>query len=119
MACECGTGIRGHYWVPGYAGISHYSAPSFCHECGKPYPWTSRRLEAAKAYVQDLAALAPEERTQLAVSIDELVKDTPMAQVAAGRFKRLAAKAGKEAVSFLRDMLVDIASETAKKTMGM
>lgn len=118
-ACpECKAEIRGYYYVPGVIDLTGgYSLPSFCHDCGKAYPWTSRRLEAAKAYAQELNALTPEERVQLAVSLDELVKDTPMAQVAAGRFKRLAAKAGKEASGFFRDILVDVFSETVKKAI--
>ena len=51
------------------------------------------------------------------MSLDELIKDSSMAQVSAGRFKRLAAKAGKEAPGFFKDLLVDLVSETAKKAI--
>ncbi len=118
-ACRfCNTPTRGRYFVPGVVDLSGPGTPSrFCHKCGKPYPWTSRKLEAAKAYALDLQALTPDERMQLTQSLDDLVKDTPMAQVAAGRFKRLAAKAGGEAPGFFKDILVDLVSETAKKVI--
>jgi len=97
--------------------VGQISRPRFCRKCGKPYPWTTRTLEAAKAYAHELQSLTGEERIQLALSLDDLVKDTPMAQVSAGRFKRLAAKAGGEAPGFFKDTLVDLVSETVKKAI--
>jgi hypothetical protein len=97
--------------------VGRIPLPRFCHKCGNPYPWTSRKLEAAKAYAQDLEALTPDERVQLALSLDQLVKDTPMAQVAAGRFKRLVAKAGGEAPGFFKEVLTHLVSETVKKAI--
>jgi hypothetical protein len=112
---ECQTEIRGYYI--GSLSTAAYIPPRFCHDCGKPYPWTSCRLEAVKAYAQELQALTPEEGVQLAVSLDELVNDTPMAQVAAGRFKRLVTKAGGEAPGFSKEMLAYLVSETVKKAI--
>ena len=85
--------------------VGRIHLPRFCHKCGNPYPWTSRKLEAAKTYAQDLESLTEQERVQLALSLDDLVKDTPMAQVSANRFKRLAAKAGGEAPDSSRTCL--------------
>jgi len=113
---ECQTEIRGHY--VGSLSTAAYIPPRFCHNCGKPYPWTSRKLEAAKTYAQDLQTLTPEERVQLAISLDDLVKDTPMAQVSAGRFKRLIAKAGGDAPGFFKEILVGIVSESIKKLIS-
>ena len=47
-------------------------------------------------------------------SLDDIVRDTPQAIVAAPRFKRFVAKAGKAAAERLYDFLVDVSSETAK-----
>lgn len=41
---SCGNIIRGSYIVPGVIGFSkEYSAPDFCGDCGKPFPWASRQ----------------------------------------------------------------------------
>jgi hypothetical protein len=45
------------------------------------------------------------------------VRDTPKTTVAATRFKKLVLKGGKELAGGFRDILVDIASETAKKIL--
>jgi len=89
--------------------------PSFCPECGKPYPWTEAKLKAAQELSDEIDNLSPEEREILKKSLDDIVRDTPQTPVAATRFKKLVAKAGKVAADGLRDILVDIASEAAKK----
>jgi len=80
-------------------------------------PWTERRLEAAKALAEDLEGLNDDERQQLAGTLRDLVSDSPMTTVSAGKFKRLVTKAGHGAAGAFRDILVDVASETAKKVI--
>jgi len=89
--------------------------PSFCPDCGKPYPWTEAKLKAARELSDELDSLSPKERELLKKSINDIVRDTPQTTVAATQFKRLAAKAGKVAADAFRDILVDVLSETAKK----
>ena len=50
---NCGTAIQGEYYEPGVIGILPYTPPSYCHNCGKPYPWTMARIEAAKMLIED------------------------------------------------------------------
>ena len=44
-----------------------------------------------------------------------MVKDSPNTQVAALRFKKLMSKAGKTSADALKDILVNILSESVKK----
>jgi hypothetical protein len=79
--------------------------------------WTEQRLEAARELTNEAEHLSGEEKQQLADSFDDLTRDTPRTQVAAGRFKRLVAKAGIETGNALRVILVDVMSEAAKKAI--
>ena len=88
---------------------------SYCPDCGKPYPWTEAKLKAAQDLSDGIDNLSPEERALLKKSLDDIVRDTPQTTVAATRFKRLVAKAGKVAADGFRDILVDILSEATKK----
>jgi hypothetical protein len=116
-ACpSCKHEIRGAYWGGGVS-FATYVPPAFCGDCGNRFPWTTRRLEAAHEIALEAEHLSGDERKQLAESMDELVRDTPRTQVAASRVKRLAAKAGAGTANALRDILVDVASETAKKAI--
>ena len=115
-ACQhCKSAIRG--WYQGAPPIGNYVPPNFCHNCGKPYPWTESRLEAAAELAEEIEGLTDEERETVKKSLADLVKDTPRTTVAATRFKRLASRAGKETANAFRQLLVDIVSETARKTI--
>lgn len=96
---------------------ARYEPPAFCGDCGKPFPWTERRLGVARELAHEAGQLSAEEKQQLADSLDDLTRDTPRTQVAAGRFRRLVAKAGIETGSALRAVLVDVVSEAAKKAI--
>jgi hypothetical protein len=41
---ECSQPIRGEYHVDGVVAIGHTTAvPTHCENCGRPFPWTSRK----------------------------------------------------------------------------
>jgi hypothetical protein len=102
--------------LTGRGGIG-YKPPAFCGDCSKSFPWTQRRLDAARDLALEAEHLSKEEQRQLADAMPDLVRDVPRTQVAAARFKRLAAKAGAGTASALRAVLVDVASEAAKKAI--
>lgn len=112
---HCEATIRGYYHIPGIAGPDPRVAPAYCYSCGGPYPWTEAALKAARDLSDDLEELSNEDKGKLKGTLDDLVKDSPQTAVAAARFKRLLAKAGKSASEAFRQILVDVVSETAKK----
>ena len=109
----CSATIRGSYRTR--SSTSSFTRPSYCPDCGKAYPWIEARLKAAQELSDEVDNLSPEERSLLKKSLDDIVRDTPQTTVAANRFKRLVAKAGKPVADAFRDILVDILSEAAKK----
>jgi hypothetical protein len=117
-SCQnCRTPIRGDYHVRHVIAPSYYSAPSFCHNCGKPYPWTDSKIRAAQELSDELDKLTDKEKDILKKSLDDIIRDTPQTQIASVRFKKLVTKAGPEAATALKQILVDIASEAAKKAI--
>lgn len=113
---NCNQLIQGSYFG-GAIHVAFYKPPNYCYKCGKPFPWTEAKLKAAKELVDELTNLTPTEQEQLKKSLDDIVQDTPQTPVATTRFKRLVAKGGQVAANALRDILVDIASEAAKKAI--
>src|SRR5947209_1176897 len=104
---SCQRLIRGTY-LEGVVMLG-YKPPAFCRHCGKPFPWTSGRVAAARELASEAEHLTFQERKELADTIDDLVRDVPRTQVSAGRFKRLATKAGQETAGALRAVLIDVA----------
>ena len=111
-ACPaCAKPIRGSY----LESFGSFEPPAFCIYCGKSFPWTSQRIEAAIQFSLNDEQLNTAEKEDFKQSVGDIVKNTPKAQAAAGRLKRLLLKASKETAGAVRDILVDVASETAKK----
>jgi hypothetical protein len=117
-ACPtCSTPIRGMYHVPGVVGFSSYHPPAFCYQCGAEMPWTAASMNAARLLAEETEGLTDDERDRLAGTLDDLLHDSPMTQVAASRFKRLLSKAGHGTAESFRELLVDVVSEAAKRAI--
>ncbi len=88
-----------------------------CEHCGEAYPWTERTQQAAfDLFIEE--SMDEKERQEFKESVEQITKDTPQAQVAWRRIAKHLGKMGKGAAQAIRDILVDVASETVKKTMN-
>ncbi len=118
MHCpNCQVSIRGRYDVPQVIGLFPYSPPAHCYNCGSAFPWTERKIASAVKLVEAGAELSAEEVQQLRSDLTELTKDSPKTQVASLRFKKVMAKVGTSVASGVRDIVVDVLSEAAKKAI--
>lgn len=111
---NCDSSIRGSYDDPDRLLLPKYIRPSYCNNCGKPFPWTERSLQAANELMASSGKFDEPELIQFKDDLVTLVKDTPQSQVASYRVRAFLLKAGKEITSIARDILVDMISETAK-----
>jgi hypothetical protein len=68
---------------------------------------------------EEATELSEADRRELAASIDDLVRDTPRTGLAAQRFKRLASKLAKGTWEPMRAVIVSVATEAAKKSLGL
>ncbi len=119
MTCEkCQTTIRGDYYVRGVYVRATWNPPRHCHHCGSPYPWTESKLRASAELIDELDELSETEREKLKASVEDLVRDSPSAEVAALRVKKAFLKLGKLGSESLRALLVDVLSEAGKKMMA-
>ncbi len=118
-SCQnCDWPIRGigpYAWM---ADAGPYQPPSFCGECGTAFPWTQAALSAAKALADQQENLSGEEKTELKTSIDEMMSDTAVTPVAAGKFKALIQKMGPQAAEMLKSVVLTIATAEAKKHLA-
>ena len=107
-SCQnCATEIRGRDLSPGHINIGGV-VPAYCHNCGKPYPWTQSRLKAAHDLVEEMSDLSAEEKELLAHSIDDIVQDGPRTELAVIRFKRLLSKVGKPSADAFKNILYGV-----------
>ncbi len=113
-ACpKCEASIRGEY---GVGALYTIPVPAFCYECGAAYPWTESRLQAAHDLTIE-SDLAEADKKTLLDSIDGLAKNTPQSDVLATRVQKIFRRVGEVAPKALRQLFVEISSETAKKIL--
>ena len=118
-ACpKCQADIRGLYGPPGARPV-RYRRPSFCPECGSPYPWTRTAVREFRNLAELADGLTLEQREQLSATIDDIIADTPRTNGAVARIKLLSPKIASEVWQGMRQIIVDVASEAAKKQLGL
>ncbi len=113
---NCNASIKGNSYGDSFAFSCELKFPNYCENCGKPFPWTEAAIKAAQDLAQELE-LTPEEKTSLTGAIEDLVKDNPQTTVSATKFKRLVTKGGAWSLDAFKDILVSVASESAKKIL--
>jgi len=111
---SCSAQIRGKYNIPGIPMPGEIEIPLYCYSCGKPYPWTEEKIKAIKDFSKEME-LSLEDKQIIEDNVTEIVVDTPKTQVSAVRIKKVLSRVGGAFADKLRDMIVDIASETAVK----
>ncbi|KKB09392.1 DUF2321 domain-containing protein [Devosia chinhatensis] len=117
-AClSCTKPLRGAYETE--YGYYPMKLPAFCYACGRPFPWTERRVQTAKDLADEVEGLDGAELTKAKDSFIVLVSDTPQTPVAAARVTKLLQKAGPVIGGGIRDIVVSIATDAAKRMMGL
>jgi hypothetical protein len=116
---NCDMKIKGEpnvTWMAADA-LPPYSIPAFCYNCGEPYPWIQRRLEAAKEQIELEQSLSADDKAALKTDIEDIAHNSPRAENAAKRAKAIFQKIGSTVGSTLRDVFVNFASDVLKKIL--
>lgn len=117
-ACaKCGAAVRGHYSEG--SAFRDYTPPAFCHNCGRPLPWTESAIHAWRELVGESEGLSNDEKERLKGSIDDLIADTPGTSVAIIRVKKWLAKAGNMIGPSVKQIVLDVGTEAVKRGMGI
>lgn len=117
---HCRAAIRGEYEVDGAAVIGFaYLPPSYCHECGVPYPWRAKEIEAAEELIDLADHLTDSERAALKADLSSLTVQSPRTEVAIVRMRQFLTRAKNEAGPAMRTLLTSIATDAVKKSLGL
>jgi hypothetical protein len=114
----CNVSIRGHYHVPGVLNFSSTPVPKYCFHCGKPYPWQAAAIENFREVLAG-SELSAQDLQDVDKALPDVIRDTPKTQSASLRMKRILEKVGKPLYDVALKVFTDVASESAKKTLGL
>lgn len=112
---SCNTPIRGKYNADNVVILQDYKAPSYCFSCGKPFPWTQSRIDAIAELIEFDNQLSKDEKLYISNNVNELTIDTPKTKVVATKVKFYLSEAATATADAIKDILVEIISESAKK----
>ncbi len=125
-ACSsCGKEIRGaqvkdvNNWISSRTGqqnlipITHPDVPSYCLNCGKPYPWTKNKISTAIQILTEFGNLDEKEKENIEQDINNVARDVPQTELSAMRIKRIWEKYGR--VGY--EIIMEFASRTASKIL--
>ena len=113
---SCNTEIRGSHEAEGVAGLGReFQAPAYCHKCGKIYPWTEKRLLAAKQLADGYDELSSDDKEKLKGTFDDLFRENAMTEIAGFRFKTIMTKVRKESYEEMKNIFTDITIQAIRK----
>jgi hypothetical protein len=87
--------------------------PSYCLNCGKPYPWTENKIVAAIQIFAEFGDLDEDEKKTIEQDINNIAKDIPQAELSAMRIKRIWEKYSPVAYN----VIMEFASKTAAEIL--
>lgn len=115
---SCKTPILGHKTIDGVITVGFTTpVPKYCRYCSNPYPWTSLILESAVELLSLDENLPDSDKILIKTAIPDLLVDTPKTKLAEAKFKKGFSNASKLVKDSLYNLLVDVLSESVKKTI--
>lgn len=116
IACpSCKSNIHGAYTPHGSYNIIHMrQAPSFCHNCGKPYPWTESKIQTAIQIFAEFGGLDDEEMKQTEEDLKNIARDVPQSELSAMRIKKI----WENGKAIAYETVMEFASRTAAKILN-
>lgn len=115
---HCNTPIRGDYYIPNVIDCSlSYEPPAYCYHCGKPFPWTESTLNSISELLDMQEQLTEDEKQRFMSYLPIIFNDTPQSEVTALKLRLLFNKLPSEIGSLLKNVIIDVISESIKKTL--
>lgn len=116
ICTNCSEPIRGMFCEP-EAFIFEFEKPSYCFKCGNPFPWIEILINNAVELISLDENLSNEDKEIIKNALPDLIIETPTSPLATAKYKKFIPKAAQYIQEGIRNLLVDVASETVKKSL--
>lgn len=114
---SCNLKIKGDIQYDGIVDFFPTSVPAFCIGCGEPYPWTTRVLENAFEILSLDENLPKEQKKLIKLALPDLLVEKPSTPVAIAKYRKFIPKAATYVQDGLKNIFIDVVSETVKKSI--
>ena len=113
---NCSKPMRGYNH--GSMVVRSPPVPKYCEDCGTAFPWQEAAIENLTEILRD-DGLDDQQMAAFEAALPDVIRDTPKTESASLRIGKILSKLGKPAYDVSIKVLSDLASETAKKAMGL
>ncbi|PGW31809.1 DUF2321 domain-containing protein [Bacillus thuringiensis] len=116
---NCKFPIEGYFYPSGIItmGPETFPIPSYCKNCGYAYPWTESILTNAVELIALDDNLDSTTKEIIQNAIPDLLIDSPTTPIAVAKYKKYIENASSTVKNGMRSLLVDVLSETVKKSI--
>lgn len=113
---SCGEPIFGKYFEYDVLFTPEFpdQVPFYCHNCGKPYPWTQKIIDNAVEILALDEDLDSDTKSIIKNAIPNLLVDTPETPVSITKFRSAMSKAGEIVQNSMCQLLSDVIVKSAK-----
>ncbi len=109
---SCNAPMRGDY--DSDFPVIGYTTPvrSYCHNCGKPYPWTQSAIESTTLIIQEEEELSDQLKLSIVESLPDIISETPRTNLATVRVRKCFSSAGRFTSDAIRQFVIDFGCES-------
>ena len=83
--------------------------PSYCPNCGEPFPWTQKKIQTAIQIFAEFSDLEEKEKATIEQDVENIAKDVPETELSARRIKHILKRCGNAGY----EVIMEFASRTA------
>lgn len=117
LCSNCNNYIQGGYYIRDFGIAGGYTRPSYCHACGKPYPWTTKILDNAVELISLDDDLPKNHKEVIKLALPDLLVESPTTPVAVAKYKKYISSAQGFVKDGLKNLMIDVVTETVKKSL--
>tara|TARA_B100001996_G_C18587125_1_gene564614 strand:+ start:265 stop:786 length:522 start_codon:yes stop_codon:yes gene_type:complete len=94
-----------------------YEKPSYCHSCGKAFPWVESAIKQIMDIAKNQEELSEEDCKQLHDVLTELSKNSSTSEIAAFKFNTIIGKVGSTVKNIVTETVVKIITDVATRNL--
>ncbi len=116
---SCQAPIKGDYLASSVLVLGYTTpVPAYCENCGAAYPWRQAAIDNLSDVLRE-SMVSEQDIAAVEATLPDVVRDTPKTEGAALKLKRLMGQLSRPTYEIAIKVVTDLASEAAKKTMGL
>jgi len=96
-----------------------YEVPSFCHECGHPYPWIQNSIDAMMELMEFENAFTDRDKEEMKNALIDISNESSKTELGVTKIKKAIHQVSPTMKDIFIRIIINIASEKVKRDLGL